>query len=163
MDAKSYRECLREGCLEMKDFLIRIEEVSDPNEKQKQAKAEYTKWDMLLCGIYHRPSGVHYEEPCGLGEYEELLNQLKRLSEKEKVKNTNKKTSRTCLYCKQKILNSYFGQNYCDAKCALQGEVSNFAQLLSQQINSLTSHLQPYAEKLKKYLEEFKKVPHSYL
>ena len=40
MDAQSYRKHLLEGCLGMKDFLDIIEKVSDPKEKQKQAKAE---------------------------------------------------------------------------------------------------------------------------
>jgi hypothetical protein len=55
---------------------------------------------------------------------------------------------------KQIIPNSYSGQNYCGAKCALQGEVNNLTKFLSQQINSLSSKLKPYAQTLKDDLEK---------
>jgi hypothetical protein len=43
MDKQQYRNHLREGVLGMKDFLERIEKISDSEEKQKQIKEEYVK------------------------------------------------------------------------------------------------------------------------
>jgi hypothetical protein len=60
---------------------------------------------MHLPAVVSRPSGVHYEEPCGLSEYEGLLSQLKELSKEitnnsqEKNNNLSKRNKSQLTHC----------------------------------------------------------------